>query len=209
MKLPRPQLHLTTCIILMFVAGGLVCANMVQKAHVELPYHGLTYFDYGWPMIVYRLNQEADRVPPIATWHFSAIGMNTLAALAILTVVALVCEWLVRRRKFADGADSAKKRPRLQLHLSTCILLMFVAGVILWANVRLRLDSDRGLPIDPLHPQDGNVRGWPMIVKYEPDIVEDPALSVPDLVINLATALAILTTTAIGCENLLRRRRKI
>ena len=28
-----------------------------------------------------------------------------------------------------------KRRPRFQLHISTCVVLMFVAGIVVYANV--------------------------------------------------------------------------
>lgn len=36
-----------------------------------------------------------------------------------------------------------KKRPWFRLHLSTCVMLMVVAGALVWANTKLRIDAER------------------------------------------------------------------
>ncbi|HEY3321379.1 MAG TPA: hypothetical protein VGP72_12985 [Planctomycetota bacterium] len=61
--------------------------------------------------------------------------------------------------------DQPKRRPLFQLHLSTCIVLMFVAGALMWANMR-RSPRQLGLEMTNLSGGTcsfGSIRsyGWP------------------------------------------------
>lgn len=120
MKLPRLQLHLSTCIVLMFTASGLMWVNFIARdpgdirvqlnlGVVEL---GIKSKDnspivqYGWPSTVCA---EVDlRASPIRrifnqdyarNWNNNNLALNIASALAILAVVAFVCEWILRRSK--------------------------------------------------------------------------------------------------------------
>lgn len=55
-------------------------------------------------------------------------GIDILFALAILFAVWFVSEWWIRRR-------AAGPPRRLQMHLSTAIVMMIAAGGLMWANV--------------------------------------------------------------------------
>ena len=45
-----------------------------------------------------------------------------------------------------DAKPAPKRRPWLQVHLSTCVILMFVAGALLWANATERTHTTLWLP---------------------------------------------------------------
>src|SRR4051812_487677 len=56
MRLPRPQLHLSTCIVLMFVAGGLMGFNLVPRhvdkvvlGHESAYWNNVSIITKGWP----------------------------------------------------------------------------------------------------------------------------------------------------------------
>lgn len=95
----------------------------------------------------------------------------------------------------------AKKRAWFQLHLSTCVVLMFVAGALVWANVRKgwAIDNELLTPVTGLDtptPETAyfEVRGWPLPYQHarsqydlwdgkKPTLMEvwlDLPLSVPD-----------------------------
>jgi len=126
-------------------------------------------------------------------------------------------------------------RRRFQIHLSTAIVLMFVAGGLMWANVRYVMqDVPMGI-IDPQEPNSNlagsgptscNVRvyGWPALaIMYSPttkDIIDigysngnyypilAPLLrrSLWGICLNAITALAIFFFVWFILESLIRRR---
>ena len=102
MKLPRPQLHLSTCIVLMFVAGGVMWANAVPIAidFTSIDPNGLDNpaftHEYGWPTTCCMGFPE--HFWPIHYWHYGYLAINIAVALALLAAVAFVCEWIIRRR---------------------------------------------------------------------------------------------------------------
>jgi hypothetical protein len=90
--------------------------------------------------------------------------------------------------------DQPKRRPLFQFHLSTAIVLMFVAGMLLWANMYVVVINpswfDSGLPL--------------MDHKFEDD---DFPLHTPfTLPINIALNLAFLVGVAAICERLMHRK---
>jgi len=136
------------------------------------------------------------------------------------------------------------KRSWFQIHLSTAIVLMFVAGVLVWANSRNELkesyfltvtDWGNGRDIKFNKPRTQFI-GWPLEVRtlqydfiyagqlpenLDPRISNLPIKELPDppvvkphrakwdmrsVLVNLVTALAILTAVAVGCEWRVRRR---
>ena len=59
--------------------------------------------------------------------------------------------------------EQPKKRARLQVHLSTAIILMFAAGALMWANIRLQIVTTY---YDEFHRRfepnwHEEARGWP------------------------------------------------
>ena len=90
------QIHLSTAIVLMAVVGVLGYLNSLTKPWVEGP--SLYGICRGWPFpsFLYPLDKN-----PESEWHIAAsfLGANILIALAILTAVAVGCEWWMRRRE--------------------------------------------------------------------------------------------------------------
>jgi hypothetical protein len=92
------QLHLSTCVVLMFVAGGLIGANSHGKIdRWSDAYSSVITREWGWPCS-YRLEREFNNRNPYLAWDYQSICWNILAGLAILAAVALACEWWIRRR---------------------------------------------------------------------------------------------------------------
>lgn len=105
MKLPRLQLHLSTCIVLMFVAGGLIWANVPQKRDVPLQVKTeselIAYFAQGWPYsfrILEFVNPDVTEGYYDTRLEYAPLARNICIALAILAATAILCEWLLRRR---------------------------------------------------------------------------------------------------------------
>ncbi|MCK6470761.1 MAG: hypothetical protein L6R28_03345 [Planctomycetes bacterium] len=123
----RFQLHLSTCIIVMVVAGVLVWANAVPRKVGEDTCDGMrgNFMERGWPWSFHERTEmiEAFRakihawVPADSIesyqhpdWAFSPT--NALAdfflSLTILAAVTAACEWWIRRRAAPEGINAQK-----------------------------------------------------------------------------------------------------
>jgi len=112
------QIHLSTAVILMFVAGGMIWANtlryslLVPQYDPELklnhcygwPCHAMTYFADGlrtYKPIGYGYAESPIMYPH---WHVYGILINAIVAVAILLCVAIACEvWIRRRERRSNG----------------------------------------------------------------------------------------------------------
>lgn len=115
-ELPRRkrfQIHLSTAIVLMFVAGGLIWANLTQVASSGTIYGALNHDKYGWPFTVidytsYTPNVYQAGTTPVAVYstkrYFKSIVINTAVAFVILFAMWFTCEWRIRRRAARNGA---------------------------------------------------------------------------------------------------------
>lgn len=101
-----------------------------------------------------------------------------------------------------------KRRAWFQLHLSTCVVLMVVAGALVWANTR---PLPHWLPL-----RDASARGWPL--EFMTPVLDQTSSgawagiiqgwSIGNLLGDLGVAFAILTLTAVSCEFAIRRRKR-
>lgn len=115
------QLHLSTCIVLMFVAGGLTWANMIVREtevhrqmvqaserlkqwQLENPHTVLMgmipsgpttepYFIMGFPLVI-RSEGHGDLYPP--KWHSWGIVGNIAVGIGILIGFSVPCEVIIR-----------------------------------------------------------------------------------------------------------------
>ena len=109
----RFQIHLSTAIVMMFVAGGLIWVNVRARA-VEAwqlnPIDGGEVGDiyFGWPLTgaVSRWNEYAfpgfQQREMFFPYAFCAIDL--IVGSFILLAVWFFCEWLIRRRAARKGA---------------------------------------------------------------------------------------------------------
>jgi hypothetical protein len=100
----RFQIHLSTAIVLMFVAGGLIWANRIEKlstSRIEFA----EYTHAGWPF--WALNHihlidpyGIERIGKTDMYFIVYPGLieNLSVAALILFSVWFLCEWLIRRR---------------------------------------------------------------------------------------------------------------
>ncbi len=110
MPQPRFQLHLSTCIVLMFAAGGLLWLNtraVPLEAFVgSTSYNGATYENYvtitgfGWPFTCARHFIYSEKKIPAGTyWEMRYLLGDMGVAVVILVLVCSCAEWLTRKRK--------------------------------------------------------------------------------------------------------------
>ncbi len=108
------------------------------------------------------------------------------------------------------------RRRWFQFHLSTAIVLMFVAAGLLWINVRIDPATIVHLPYIP---PDSNVtfspplgvadcRGWPWYFHMKPDVMSWYEWHYGPLLGDAAVVLAILVAVAFLCEWRIRRRER-
>ncbi|HLX62573.1 MAG TPA: hypothetical protein VKX17_14950 [Planctomycetota bacterium] len=100
------------------------------------------------------------------------------------------------------------RRARFQIHLSTAIVLMFVAGGLIWLNV---LERSAGMFLSGPHIIFAKDCGWPCfawtkVIEYFPLQSRVCRPSYIGICINLVVALAILFAVYFLCESLIRRR---
>lgn len=112
--------------------------------------------------------------------------------------------------------EAPTKRAWFQLHLSTCVVLMLAAGVLVWANVRQKGTME--LPGQMTVYRD--YRGFPLSFYKESEIHwRNDSPGVPPLApekhlrieygalgADIAVTLAILALSAIACEYFILRR---
>ena len=136
---PRPrkrfQIHLSTAVVMMFVAGVLLWANFTPHTPPNEPLHSnyaeeMDFFRaetnwisdicprIGWPLImrrqfpVYttRSVENFKLMDPVSRqdppkWYWQGIVTNSLIALTILFAVWYLCEWLIRWRVARKDGD--------------------------------------------------------------------------------------------------------
>jgi hypothetical protein len=129
------------------------------------------------------------------------------------------------------SAPGEKKRPWFQFHLSTAVLLMFVASGLLWLNCSLRLSTCESCILLPsglesqFMPTWAIGRGWPVLYAMcwgestEPPKGRDLENLMPSpdevpifngqlraVIPNAACSVILLLLAAVLCEYLIRRK---
>lgn len=117
-------------------------------------------------------------------------------------------------------SDLEPNRPRFQIHLSTALILMFVAGGIIWANLRVnnseylrKIDEEsvkeiadtakKGIFVYPLNWKQLSTSaeyGWPATAFYSGSRLSVRHVKQSGVIINLAAAVLILYFVWFICE---------
>lgn len=115
--------------LLAVIAGLLAFAVCVGMNFVS---DGYTKPSYGWPWTVYHTQRPTWWfMPDSEHWDYTPIFINALVAIGFGVAVGLVF-WFWRRWCARQG------RPWFQLHLSTALALVLVAGCLIWVNMQPR-----------------------------------------------------------------------
>ena len=99
-------------------------------------------------------------------------------------------------------SDAPKKRPLFQIHLATCVVLMFVAGGLVWANIALSPNyADATYVV--------NQGGWPLTcvsrtVGKRPRADFRSEIEWPRLIFNVVFCTGLLLGAAVASEYILR-----
>jgi MFS family permease len=217
------HIHVSTAILMMLVAGGFFWANTFTRVG---QIGGTGASGIGVPLLFYGEQFSPDTMD-VSPTRFLASGLiiNVLSGFVLTAFAAFLCEYLIRRREL----DCEKGNPRFwRIHLSTAVILMFVAGGLIWANVQLKTvvySKANGKDKSFYH------RGWPlqfhvgssvhpyMFINWEnSDIihlgaVEDVSAltvagswSIKSMMANIVIAVLVLLVTFSLCEYFIRRR---
>lgn len=109
------QLHLSTCVIMMFVASGLVWLNVRANSNPQFEGNTIDYLDgYGWPLYYYYASNGKFTIVDLAfavveyglvlneiLWK--AVCFNGIVSLFVLITTACCCEFLLRRTAVPIG----------------------------------------------------------------------------------------------------------
>lgn len=132
-----------------------------------------------------------------------------------MAVIPLRAGVLVSPAIMPAMTEPPRRRAWFQLHLSTCVVLMFVASGLLWTNVRENKSlevydnveihrSDRGFPL--FYFTHGKVVGH---YKYKDDEVKEVShFDSSRMAANISIALGAIMLIAFACEFLRRRRER-
>jgi hypothetical protein len=110
------QIHLSTAVVLMFVAGGLLMFNLrpslrehVLDATVKLDhggYHGgslksdVTTWEWGWPFVFWENHTYGEKsIGDRVFWDMTALFANLVLSFALLAILIVVLEGRIRRRE--------------------------------------------------------------------------------------------------------------
>jgi hypothetical protein len=109
------QIHLSTCIVLMFVAAAFIGVNVAPRR--DLRFYTFHILECGWPCAFFNWNED----PSDSRTHWLKIGLLVDVGLFLLFITAatFVCELRIRRDGKVAGAA----------------LLVAAVGLMLWLNV--------------------------------------------------------------------------
>jgi hypothetical protein len=206
----------------MFAAGGILWLNVTPCA-APGPYDLGLFRNLGFPLAFYSEQIEPCAGPQTLWWGLLLV--DVAIALSILLLVALASEWWVRRPEpcfhfsrcsVGDVVALLARPPSFwrQVHLSTCVLLMFASGSLIWINLHPRVLKSayivawgdwKGWTEGPL------VRylGWPSFFSEQSIKPEGPVIvHWWSLVFDVAVGLALLFLVWFLCEWWIWRRRE-
>ena len=105
------QIHLSTAIVLMFAAGGLLGLNILpfergltdwdlDKYPLDkiLPKESWLFVAQGWPIPFWTAFEGNKQIRVASKWRYQCLSADVAIVLVILGAIAMCCEWRIRRR---------------------------------------------------------------------------------------------------------------
>ena len=107
----RFQIHLSTAIVMVFVAGALIWLNTIPTHFLNQGGRLFLILERGWPFYAaseggYTTIEHYTVIIGESTWlfHWSGVIYDFTIALTILSAVWFLCEWLISRRAARKGS---------------------------------------------------------------------------------------------------------
>src|SRR5437868_14403168 len=94
----RFQVHLSTAIVMMFVAGGSMWANTLNWG-VGIEHYGAPFL----AVLKFHLGGLAPKGKDYCEIDYGALAMDLIVAILFLYSAWFLCEWLIRRRAVRNG----------------------------------------------------------------------------------------------------------
>ena len=116
------QIHLSTAVVLMFAAGGLLWASC--KSSKDSHFGVLNIRQSGWPWPFFKWNTAQG--DPTIRFSWSSLTSNIAVALGVLLVLAILFEYLAQ--------ENEAGRRGLRPHTWTTILLLLCFLGLIWLN---------------------------------------------------------------------------
>jgi hypothetical protein len=132
------QIHLSTAVVLMFVAGGLLWANLEPQKMGDVR-------AYGWPFLFRETNWY-----PEADWQLGNAVVNLFVAFVNFVAALAVCEHFIRESREPQSA------PPKTSHTARVVTLVTIE-LLLWANLR-----DNLMIAHSSHVAVATELGWPL-----------------------------------------------
>jgi hypothetical protein len=203
------QIHLSTAIVMMFVAGVILFLNLTRHDG-KFVSSGDHY--WGWPYYVYvRVRRFLVMQSPDfeTSVRLDALILNLIIWAGILILAALFLEVVLKAQ--------ASRRRWFEIHLVTAIVMQFAVGGLLWANLCGRFPDmpENSFLIHPTlygWPVTGAERNYPKPVfdvgegSVSDELSEGFSYSVTGIVSDAVVALVIVAFVSLFCEALIRRR---
>jgi hypothetical protein len=153
MTRPRLQLHLSTLLIVTLLAAGLVWLNVQER---EVPHkwvllfrpegsqdiigvmyrHDMAPHGRGWPS-AFEISYD-DAMNHRYEWVWHAFWLDALLSVQVLALAGVGIEQLTRRMKRKRDATEDEAPPKRRfwyIHLSTAVVVMLIAGGLLYLNL--------------------------------------------------------------------------
>lgn len=222
------RLHRSTWIAMAIVGVPLVMLNLRSYFEADWVFAN----SYGFPCHCLAFVTSFEGVKSI-WWSLPGFLLDAATAAAFLFLATVAAQWF-RTKALARNApeDSAapqvsraRPRPWAHLHLSTCVVLMAVASVVVWLNLSEQwARSEVNLPVFTEHAP---VIGWPNAAWFgEGDVrivsrcpcpggstvymryqMMDLGVILDWVLPDLSVALALLVWAAVPCELAIRLRK--
>ncbi|MCY3023976.1 MAG: hypothetical protein NTW87_33775 [Planctomycetota bacterium] len=96
-KRPWFQFHLSTAIVLMFMAGAFLLANPTPTRYGSQP----NDVGYGWPVVLTERSMHGDPFGPADLWPwwwYGVLALDVLVPMNSMILTTIAMEWLIRRR---------------------------------------------------------------------------------------------------------------
>jgi hypothetical protein len=92
------QYHLSTAVVVMFVASAFLLANLTPRRYGSQP----DDIGYGWPAVLTERSMHDDPFGPadlFPWWWYAVFAIDVLMPIVSMMFAAITTEWLIQRKE--------------------------------------------------------------------------------------------------------------